>query len=86
MTQIEQIKRIFFPAPFTNLFVISTEEKSHPESDVLYVFTLCDFFAEMTKQTKIFLMKMIALAPIEVEILLCNEMEQKIATDSGICS
>jgi len=32
------------------------------------------------------LMKMNALAPIEVEILLWNEMERKIGTDSGISS
>jgi len=38
------------------------------------------------KISKNILMKTIALAPIEVEILLCNEMEQKIETDSGISS
>ena len=31
-------------------------------------------------------MKMIALAPIEVEILLCRGSAQKIGTDSGISS
>jgi hypothetical protein len=32
------------------------------------------------------IMEMNSLAPIEVKILLCNEMEQKIETDSGIGS
>jgi hypothetical protein len=35
---------------------------------------------------KILLMKTIALAPIEVEILLCRGSAQKIETDSGISS
>ena len=63
-------------------------DKSHPESYELYVFTLCDFsFLEMTKLYENIIMKKNALAPIEVEILLCPPRRtQKIETDSGISS
>jgi hypothetical protein len=44
------------------------------------------FLLRNDKLNEKILMKMIALAPIGVEILLCNGMEQKIEADSGISS
>jgi len=58
---------------------------------VFLYFSVCFFVispqVEITKPDEYIFMKMIVLAPIEVEILLCPPRRtQKIVTDSGISS